>query len=47
MNYYMRLSEYKYRLIVTLDELKVALKEDDKQHIEVLLDRLEKRIINR
>lgn len=45
MNRYYRLSDYKYNLVTTLEELKKAIKEKDEQHMEVLLDRLEKRIL--
>ena len=45
MNKYRQLSDYKYNLVTTLEELKKAIKEKDEQHMQVLLDRLEKRII--
>jgi hypothetical protein len=44
-NKYSNLSDYKYKLVTTLEELKKAIKEKDEQHMEVLFDRLEKRIL--
>ena len=41
------LSEYKERLITTLEDLKRALKEDDKVYVQILLELLERDIINK
>lgn len=40
------ISDYKYNLLMTIKELKKAIKENDQSHIQVLFDRLEKDVIN-
>jgi len=45
-NFYRGLSDYKYNLITTVEELKKAIKENDESHMQVLFDRLEKQLIN-
>jgi hypothetical protein len=40
------MSDYKYNLITTIEELRKAIKENDESHMQVLFDRLEKRVIN-
>jgi ferritin-like protein len=45
-NYYYTLSNNKYKLVMMMEDLRRAIKEEDKQHTNVLLDRLEKDIIN-
>jgi hypothetical protein len=42
---YRGLSDYKYNLITTVEELKKAIKENDESHMQVLFDRLEKQLI--
>lgn len=46
-NFYRGSSDYKYNLIITIEELKKAIKENDESHMQVLFDRLEKQVINR
>lgn len=41
------MSDYKRRLIQTMNDLKKAIKEEDHQHIRVLWDRLEKQIMGK
>lgn len=38
-------SDYKYNLLTTIEELKKAIKENDESHMQVLFDRLEKRVL--
>lgn len=40
-------SEYKSNLLETVKELKKALKEQDKQHEQILWERLERQILGR
>lgn len=41
------MSDYKRRLIQTMNDIKKAIKEDDQQHLVVLWDRLEKQIMGK
>ena len=41
------MSDYKRRLIQTMNDIKKAIKEDDQQHLQVLWDRLERQILGR
>lgn len=45
-NPYRGMSDYKYKLITTIEELKKAIKENDESHMQVLFDRLEKRVLD-
>jgi len=38
---------YQQRLFDTLNDIKRAIADDDKQHLAILFDRIEKEIINR
>jgi ribosomal protein S20 len=40
-----RLSEYKSRILTTIEELEKAVEEGDKQHTQILFDRLEEQVI--
>jgi hypothetical protein len=40
-------SLYKSMLLETLDDIKKSIADNDKQHLAILLDRMEKQIINR
>jgi len=40
-----RLSYYKSRILSTILDLEKAVEEDDKQHTQILFDRLEKQVI--
>lgn len=41
------MSDYKRRLIQTMNDLKKAIKEDDQMHIQILWDRLERQIMGK
>jgi len=42
-----RLSDYKSRILTTIEELEKAVEEGDKQHTQILFDRLEKQVIGK
>jgi hypothetical protein len=42
-----RLSDYKSRILSTILDLEKAVEEGDKQHTQILFDRLEKQVLNR
>lgn len=41
------MSDYKRKLIQTMNDLKKAINEDDQMHIQVLWDRLERQIMGK
>lgn len=41
------MSDYKRRLIQTMNDIKKAIKEDDQQHLTILWDRLEMQIMGK
>lgn len=43
----MKYGSYKSMLADTLQDIKQAIADGDKQHLDVLLDRMEKQIVNR
>lgn len=46
-SYVNRYATYKLMLMDTLGQIKVAMAEGDKQHLDILLDRMEKQITNK
>jgi hypothetical protein len=42
-----RLSDYKSRILSTILDLEKTVEEGDKQHTQILFERLEKQVLNR